>query len=143
VLAARLFASLARERMLRAPMNRFLPACILLLAGTAFFSPARAQDSFQGVDLLYPEFAHPQEDALAAIKARDYRFVTTDRAGTVPGAERYPRQVEIYGTKVIRQRLRIFVTRSQNFSFNLRARNYATAYNRTLLQYLLKQKAKE
>ena len=120
-------------------MNRFLPACILLFVAWALVSHADGQDSFAGVDLLYPEFAHPREDALAAIKRRDFRFITTDRRQTVPGIERYPRLREKYGTKFLRQRFRIFVTRSQNFSFNLRAQAYASDYNRTLLRYLLKQ----
>lgn len=124
-------------------MNRFLPACILLFIGMALASPLPGQDSFAGIDLLYPEFAHPREDALAAIKNRDFRFVATDRHRTTPGLERYPRLKEIYGTKIIRQRLRIFTTRSQNFSFNLRARTYAHQYNQTLLSYLLKRRKDE
>ena len=114
-------------------MNRFLPACILLFVGIALASPLRGQDSFAGIDLLYPEFAHPQEDALAAIKKRDFRFVATDRHQTTPGVEHYPRFKEMYGTKIIKQRFRIFITRSQNFSFDLRARAYAYEYNQTLL----------
>lgn len=113
-------------------------ACLLLLFAGACISSARGQDAFSGVDLLYPEFAHPQQDAQAAIKRRDLRFIATDRHQTTPGVERYPRLKEIYGTKVIRQRFRIFVTRSQNFSFNLRARAYAADYNRILLEYLFK-----
>jgi hypothetical protein len=128
--------------MLLAPMNRFLPACMLLFIGWTLASPTNGQDSFAGIDLLYPEFAHPQGDALAAIKRRDFRFITTDRHKTVPGVERYPRLKEIYGTKFIKQRFRIFATRSQNFSFNLRARTYAYDYNRTLLRFLLKQRPK-
>ena len=123
-------------------MNRFLPACMLLFIGWTLVSPTNGQDSFAGVDLLYPEFAHPQEDAQAAIKRRDFRFITTDRHKTVPGVERYPRLKAIHGTKFIKQRFRIFATRSQNFSFNLRARVYADAYNRTLLRYLLKRHSK-
>ena len=123
-------------------MNRFLAACIFLCLGWMLVPPATGQDSFAGVDLLYPEFAHPQRDAIAAIKRRDFRFITTDRHKTVPGVERYPRLKAIHGTKFIRQRFRLFATRSQNFSFNLRARAYAYDYNRTLLRYLLKQDAK-
>ncbi len=126
--------------MLPALMIRFLPACIFLFVGMALASPIHAQDSFAGIDLLYPEFAHPQEDARAAIAKRDYRFVATDRHKTTPGIEPYPRLKEIYGTKVIRQRFRIFTTRSQNFSFNLRARAYATEYNQTLASYLLERR---
>ncbi len=124
-------------------MNRFWTACILLFVGIALASPLQSQDSFEGVDLLYPEFAHPHEDALAAIKQRDFRFVATDRHKTTPGADRYARLKEVYGTKIIRQRFRIFTTRSQNFSWNLRARAYANDYNQTLLQYLLMQPAKK
>ena len=129
--------------MLPPPMNRFLPACILFFVGMALASPIHGQDSFAGIDLLYPEFAHPQEDVRAAIKERDFRFVATDRRKTTPGIERYPRLKEIYGTKIIRQRFRIFTTRSQNFSFNLRARAYATEYNQTLVSYLLKHRKNE
>ncbi len=128
--------------MLPAPMIRFLPACMLLFIGCALVLPASGQDSFAGVDLLYPEFAHPEEAAQVAIKRRDFRFIRTDRHDTVPGVERYPRLKEIYGTKFIRQRFRIFVTSSENFSYNLRARAYASDYNRTLLRYLLKERAK-
>jgi hypothetical protein len=128
--------------MLLAPMNRFLAACMLLFIGWTLVSPTNGQDPFAGVDLLYPEFAHPQEDARAAIERRDFRFITTDRHKTVPGVERYPRLQASYGTKFIKQRFRIFATRSQNFSFNLRARAYAGAYNQTLLRYLLKQHSK-
>lgn len=119
-------------------MTRLLPTCMLLLLGWACISSAQGQDAFAGVDLLYPEFTHPEQDAQAAIKRRDLRFIATDRQQTAPGVERYPRLKEIYGTKVIRQRFRIFATGSQNFSFNLRARAYAEDYNRTLLQYLFK-----
>lgn len=121
-------------------MNRFLAACILLLIGFAPAASVRGQDTFAGVDLLYPEFAHPQKDALAAIKEREFRFIMIDRRGTVPGIEGYPRLREVYGAKFIRQRFRIFATRSQNFSFHLRARAYASDYNQTLLNYLLEQR---
>ncbi|MEO5717418.1 MAG: hypothetical protein ABIR29_02475 [Chthoniobacterales bacterium] len=117
-------------------MNRFLAACISLFIGLAFAAPLPGQDSFAGIDLLYPEFAHPREDALAAIKQRDFRFIATDHRNTVPGVEAYPRLREVYGTKFIKQRFRIFATRSQNFSFGLRARAYAFDYNQTLLVYL-------
>ena len=105
--------------MLRAAMNRFLPACTLLFIGWTLVLPTNGQDAFSGVDLLYPEFAHPQEDARAAIARRDLRFVATDRRHTAPGVERYPRLKEINGTKVIKQRFRIFASRSQNFSWHL------------------------
>ncbi len=126
--------------MLPAPMNRFLPACIFFFVGMALAWPVRGQDALAGIDLLYPEFAHPREDAIAAIKQRDFRFVATDRRRTAPGVERYPRLKEIYGVKLIKQRFRIFTTRSQNFSFGLRARAYASAYNQTLLEYLLRRR---
>ncbi len=129
--------------MLPAPMNRFLAACILLLIGMAPAAPLRGQDTFAGVDLLYPEFAHPQKDALAASKERDFRFIMIDRRGTVPGIEAFPRLREVFGTKFIRQRFRIFATRSQNFSFHLRARTYAYDYNQTLLAYLQKLRRSE
>ena len=41
---------------------------MLLFIGWTLASPTNGQDSFAGIDLLYPEFAHPQGDALAAIK---------------------------------------------------------------------------
>jgi hypothetical protein len=128
--------------MLLAAMTRLAPACIILFLGWMCISSAHGQDALAGVDLLYPEFAHPQQDALAAIKRRDLRFIATDRYQTTPGIERYPRLKEIYGTKLIRQRFRIFATRSENFSFNLRARAYADDYNHTLLRYLLKERGK-
>ena len=104
---------------------------------------ANGQDSFSGVDLLYPEFAHPREDALAAMKRRDFRFIMIDRRGTAPGVERHPQLKANYGTKFIRQRFRIFATRSENFSFNLRARTYASDYNQTLVRYLLEHRPAE
>ena len=121
-------------------MKRFLP----LLLVFAFVSGVQAQDSAGGIDLLYPEFAHPREDAFAAIEKRDFRFINVDRHGKdVPGMDRYGRLVEIYGTRFVKQRFHIFATPSQNFSFILRARVYATAYNKTVLHYLLQQSGKE
>ena len=128
--------------MLLAPMNRFLPVCLLLFIGWTLASPTNGQDSFAGIDLLYPEFAHPREDALAAVERRDFRFIMIDRQGTVPGLERYPQLKATYGTRFIKQRFRIFATRSQNFSFNLRARTYAHEYNQTLVRYLLEWRPK-
>ena len=128
-----------RNHSLRALIKLLLAAGMLPWLACACLSVAHGQDAFGGVDLLYPEFAHPQPDAQAAIKRGDFRFIVTDRHQTAPGVERYPRLKEIYGTKVIRQRFRIFATRSQNFSFNLRARAYAEAYNRTMLHYLLRE----
>ena len=106
-------------------MKRLLPVLLILGIGFVRIPLANGQDSFSGVDLLYPEFAHPREDAFAAIERRDFRFIMIDRQGTVPGVERYPQLKATYGTKFIKQRFRIFATRSQNFSFNLRARTYA------------------
>jgi hypothetical protein len=126
--------------MLLPAMNRLLP----LLLVFAFAPLAGAQDSFSGVDLLYPEFAHPREDAFAAIGKRDYRFINVDRHGKdVPGVERYPRMVEIHGMKFVKQRFRLFATPSQKFSFTLRARAYAGEYNQALLNYLLQQPSKK
>ncbi len=127
--------------MLRLSMTRFLLCLCWIALVTA--SSATGQASFPGVDLLYPEFAHPAPDARAAIEKRDFRFITVDRHGKdVPGMERYPRVVETHGTKVVRQPLRIVATASQNFSFALRARVYATEYNRTVLRHLLKRPKK-
>jgi hypothetical protein len=121
-------------------VTSFLLALVLLAFGCAFLPAAAAQDSIAGVDLLYPELAHPSEDAIAAIKRRDYRFITINRQQTiVPGVERFPRMVERHGTKFVRQPFRIFATKSQNFSFKIRSRAYAEEYNRTLLRYLLNQ----
>jgi hypothetical protein len=58
----------------------------------------------------------------------------------VPGVERYPRLRKSHKTKYIRQPLRIFATRSENFSFNLRAEAYAARYNRVIVEYLLARK---
>jgi len=119
-----------------ARMIRLLPLLLIFGLGLGRVPPAHGQDSFSGVDLLYPEFAHPREDALAAIRRRDFRFIMIDRRGTTPGLERYPQLKTAYGTKFIKQRFRIFSTLSQNFSFSLRARTYARDYNQALIQYL-------
>ena len=123
-------------------MKRLLPVLLILGTGFVRIPLANGQDSFSGVDLLYPEFAHPREDALAAVERRDFRFIMIDRQGTMPGLERYPQLKATYRTKFIKQRFRIFATRSQNFSFNLRARTYARDYNQTLVHYLLEQRPK-
>lgn len=131
--------------MLAPLMNRALAVLLILTAGLASFPRASAQDSdaFAGVDLLYPEFAHPREDLAAAIKSRDYRFIAVDRRRRdIPGVER-GRMVQIHGTKIIQQRFRIFATQSQNFSFALRARAYAAEYNRALLRFLQQRDRKE
>jgi hypothetical protein len=65
-------------------MHQFLPSFLLIFLGWTLVSPAHAEDPSVGVDLLYPEFAHPQEDARAAIGRNDLRFITTDRHHTVP-----------------------------------------------------------
>ena len=122
--------------MLFLPMKKLLPLLVIFAVGLVRIPLANGQDSFSGVDLLYPEFAQPEEEARAAIKRRDFRFIMIDRRGTVPGVEHYPQLKAAYGTKYIRQRFRIFATRSQNFSFNLRARTYAHDYNQTLVRYL-------
>lgn len=117
---------------------------LLFACGCVLAPPAEAQESFSGVDLLHPEFAHPQEDAIAAIEKRDFRFINIDRHGKdVPGLKRYPGLVEIYGTRFVRHRFRLFETPSQKFSFSLRARAYAEEYNRTLLHYLLRPSRKK
>ena len=118
------------------PMKKLLPVLLIFGVGFMYIPLTKGQDSFSGVDLLYPELAHPREDALAAIKRQDFRFIMIDHRGTVPGAERYPQLKATYSTRFIKQRFRIFATRSQNFSFNLRARTYAHDYNQTLIRYL-------
>lgn len=121
-------------------MSRFLPILLVFL----LVSGAPAQDSAGGLDLLYPEFAHPREDAFAAIEKRDYRFINIDRHGKdVPGMERYGGLVELHGARFVKQRFLLFATPSQKFSFLLRARAYAREYNETVLHYLLQQTGKE
>ena len=116
---------------------------MLVACGWTLAPLAGAQNSISGVDLLYPEFAHPREDALAAIEKRDYRFINVDRHGKdVPGMQRYARFVEIHGTQLVKQRFLLYATPSQKFSFILRARVYADEYNQTLLHYLQQQNAK-
>jgi len=124
------------------PMKKLLPVLLFFGVGFMYIPLTKGQDSFSGVDLLYPELAHPREDALAAIKRQDFRFIMIDHRGTVPGAERYPQLKATYSTRFIKQRFRIFATSSQNFSFNLRARTYAHDYNQTLVHYLLEWRPK-
>ncbi len=110
---------------------------LLLLAGSAL-QPLVAQDLIGGIDLLYPEFAHPDRDVAAAIQRRDFRFLATDRARkVVPGMEHGRRLRRVYGVRFLRQRFRLFPTRSQNFSYNLRAQDYAEEYNLTMAKYVL------
>jgi hypothetical protein len=123
-------------------IHRVLPVFMLVACGWTFAPSARAQDSLLGVDPLYPEFAHPREDAFAAIEKRDFRFINVDRHGKdVPGLERYARFVEIYGMRPVKQRFLLFASPSQKFSFILRARAYAEEYNQTVLHYLQQQQS--
>ena len=90
-------------------MKKLLPVLLIFGLGFVRIPLANGQDSFPGVDLLYPEFAHPREDALAAIERHDFRFIMIDHQGTVPGVERYPQLKATYGTRFIKQRtFRIF-----------------------------------
>ncbi|MEO7165582.1 MAG: hypothetical protein ABI787_07405 [Spartobacteria bacterium] len=124
-------------------MTRFLSALCFCWIALVIAPLAMGQESFPGVDLLYPEFAHPDADARAAIKKRDFRFIALDRQKQdVPAMKRYPRLVEKHGTKFIQQPFRIFATTSQNFSFTLRARTYATDYNAVVLEHLLQRRAR-
>jgi hypothetical protein len=108
---------------------------VVLALGIA--SAAAAQESFAGIDLLYPSLAHPREDAQAAIKKRDFRFLIIDRsAKEVPGLEKHQNLRWIYGTKFVRRPF-VFANSSQIFSFNIRGRAYAEQYNRVLLDHLL------
>jgi hypothetical protein len=119
-------------------MNRLFP--LLIVGALGFFSLLRAagQDSFAGIDLLYPELAHPDKDAQEAIERRDFRFVAIDPYGKdVPGMEHHLVMERRYGTKLVWHPFRIVASPSQNFSFKIRARAYATEYNRILLRHLL------
>jgi hypothetical protein len=123
-------------------MNRFQCALLIFLIGSVSASVAGAQDSLLGIDPLYPEFAHPHEDAFAAIEKRDFRFINIDRHGKdVPGLEHYGRFVELHGTKFLKQRFLPPMTSSRKFSYLLRARAYAEAYNQTILHYLQQRQA--
>ncbi|MEO6870724.1 MAG: hypothetical protein ABI233_00720 [Chthoniobacterales bacterium] len=126
----------------------FLRGPVFLLAALVISSqyPVAAQEAGAGVgiDLLYPEFAHPREDVAASIKRDDLRFIATDRARRiVPGMEHSRNLLRQYRVKHIRQRFRLFPSRSQNFSYNLRAEAYAREYNLTLKQYLLSHPKKK
>src|SRR5262245_52163540 len=119
--------------MLRLFVSRLL---LVLLPGLAWLAPVQAQEMV-GFDPLFPELAHPKEDARAAIGGHDFRFITINRAMTVvPGVEGYPRTVRHHGTKFMKQPLHLFMSRSRTFSYNIRVRAYAAEYNKTLLQYL-------
>jgi hypothetical protein len=124
-------------------MNRTRCALLILLIG--FVSPpiASAQESvIGGVAPLFPEFAHPREDALGAIERRDYRFISIDRHGKdLPGLERYGRFVELHGSKFLKQRFLPPLSASRKFSYLLRSRAYAREYNETILHYLQQRQA--
>jgi hypothetical protein len=118
-------------------MNRLLIPFLIFALGLRAASSVIAQDTYAGVDLLYPQLAHPRADAQAAIKNRDYRFLIIDHsAKEVPGLDKHQKLRWIYGTKLVRRPF-VFANHSQIFSFNIRARAYAEEYNRTLLQYFL------
>ena len=68
-------------------MRELLAVLLIFGVGLMRIPLANGQDSFPGVDLLYPEFGHPREDALAAIERHDFRFMLIDHPGTVPGVE--------------------------------------------------------
>ena len=119
---------------------------MLLVSVLVFLSalPAAGQESFPGIDLLYPQFAHPQRDAAVAIRHRDFRFVTMDRIGeVVPGVEWYPHLKAIYGLKLLKAHLHLFASASEKFSFDLRARAYALQYNQAMIDYLLAHQRKK
>jgi len=114
----------------------------ILLLTLAWSGPLRADDAIVGHDVLFPELAHPNEDALRAFRGHDYRFITINRAMTVvPGVEDHPQTVRHHGTKFIKQPVHLFLSRSRTFSYNIRLRAYATDYNKTLLHYLEQKEA--
>lgn len=132
-------------------MERLLPTLLILVFGFASILPASGQQAVQpsgqeslpGIDLLYPEFAHPQRDAASAIRHHNFRFITMDRVGqVVPGVEQYPNLKSLYGLRLLRQHLHLFASASEKFSFDLRARAYAKEYNQTLVDYLLAHQPK-
>jgi hypothetical protein len=117
---------------------------LFFLLSLVWFAPLKAQDLVVESDNLFPELAHPKEDALAAIRRRDFRFLTINREMTiVPGVEDYPRTVRRYGTKFMKQPLHLFMSRSRTFSYNIRVRAYAAEYNRTLMRYLQQQQQRK
>ena len=124
-------------------MARFsLPQLFLiLLPGLAWLAPLSAEEPVLGGDVLFPELAHPTEDAREAIRHYDFRFITINRGmNVVPGVDDHPQTVQHYGTKFMKQPLHLFASPSRTFSYNLRIRAYAADYNKTLLQYLLQKK---
>ncbi|HEY2710938.1 MAG TPA: hypothetical protein VGI60_00365 [Chthoniobacterales bacterium] len=119
-------------------MKKLLISFLIWAVGLSSTLCALGQDTYAGIDLLYPQLAHPREDATVAIKRRDFRFVIVNRSDTdVPGLDKHQSLKWIYGTKFVRRPFRIFATKSQDFSFNIRARAYAEEYNRMLLHHLL------
>ncbi len=67
-----------------------------------------------------------------------------DRARkVVPGMEHAKKLLRIYKVKHLRQRLRLFPSASENFSFNLRAHADAEEYNLYLAQYLREKKKRK
>ena len=119
-------------------MKSHLAFLALAVLASVALPPLAAQELSGEIDLLYPEFAHPDRDVAKAIERRDYRFLAIDRSlKVVPGMEHGRRLRRIYGVRFMRQRLRLFATASQNFSYNLRARAYAEEYNLTMAKYLL------
>lgn len=144
LLRGRLLAVLPACCYLKVSMNKLLPALLLCLLGFAVVLPAAGQDTDAGIDLLYPQLAYPEKDVRAAIKKDDLRFVVVDRFGKdAPRVNQYPRLKHFYGTKLPKQPFRIFASKSQDFSFMIRARAYAEVYNRILLQHLLRHRTSE
>ena len=119
-------------------MQRLLLLFLFILSSLAI---SKAEEPVLGVDLVFPELAHPREDALAAIRRSDFRFITIDwTMKVVPGVEKYPRTVRHYGTKFMKQPLHLFTSRSRSFSYNIRVRAYASEYNKVILQSVLERK---
>ena len=84
-------------------MKRLLISFLICALGPGCALPAPAQESVAGIDLLYPQLAHPHEDAFAAMKKRDFRFIIVDRsANDVPGLEKHQNLRWIYGTKLVK-----------------------------------------
>lgn len=138
ILASPSLLFLRKRTMVKVPRLRFFPILLLALAS---FLPLKAEEPVIGVDLLFPELAHPIEDAQRSIRAHDYRFIAINRAMTsVPGMEGHPQTLRHYGTKFMKQPLHLFQSRSRTFSYNIRVRAYATDYNKTVLTYLLRKK---
>jgi len=121
-------------------MNRLASAVFVFAFALAFLGRAWPQDSFSGVDLLYPELAHPEKDAEEAISRGDLRFMAVDRyRRDTPGANQYGRLKGVHGAKFVKHPFRLFPSSSQMFSFNIRARAYAEAYNHVLLRRMLQE----